>query len=161
MRGRLEKGNWNMSEMPIVPGPKEARFPHLRHAGPTTTSGSHHHHYRHVCHEYFRWAATAYGDRLSRNQWSNSTSTTNTTTTTTTITNPLLNYHLLLLILLLLLLLLLTNHRPPLLARKNIRMSNWPCFNGEPTILIRHLLRFAGLSLHPYFPGGRYRDFLH
>lgn len=55
-----------------------------------------------------------------------------------------------------------TNEPPSSSARsKDIRMSNWPCFNGEPTILIHHLLRFAGLSLHPYFPGGRYRDFLH
>ena len=62
-------------KLPIVPGPKEARFPHLWHAGPTATTSSHqhhqchyhHHHNHHVCHEYFRWAATAscIGDRLN------------------------------------------------------------------------------------------------
>lgn len=61
--------NWNISEIRIVPGPKEARFPHLWHAGPTATSGPNHHHNQHrACHDYFRWAATAsgIGDRLSR-----------------------------------------------------------------------------------------------
>lgn len=46
-----------------------------------------------------------------------------------------------------------TNELPSSSARsKDIRKSNWPCFNGEPTILIHHLLRFAGLSLHPIVP---------
>lgn len=61
--------NWNISEIRIVPGPKEARFPHLWHAGPTATSGPNHHHHQHrACHDYFRWTATAsgIGDRLSR-----------------------------------------------------------------------------------------------
>lgn len=79
-----------MCEMRIVPGSKEARSQHLRHAGPTATSGPHHRH--RACYDYFRWAATAsgFGDRLSPTKRPN------------TITNPLMTTFY---------------HRPPLLAR--------------------------------------------
>jgi len=62
-----ERENSNMSEMPLVPGPKEARFPHLRHAGPTATSGPYQHRQHRARHDYFRWTATApgIGDRLN------------------------------------------------------------------------------------------------
>lgn len=66
-KGDKKGENSNISEMPLVPGPKEARFPHLRYAGPTATSGSHQHRQHRVHHDYFRWAATApgIGDRLN------------------------------------------------------------------------------------------------
>ncbi|XP_011497149.1 PREDICTED: uncharacterized protein LOC105361594 [Ceratosolen solmsi marchali] len=106
-----------MSEMPIVTGLKEARFPHLRHAGPTATSSSYH---RHACYEYIRWAVTTYGfgDCMSRYQRPIST----TTTSTTTITNPLLIH------------LLLLNQRPPLLARTimTVRLI-WYCLYAAMT----------------------------
>jgi len=69
----IEKENSYISEMPLVPGPKEARFPHLRHAGPTATSGPHQHRQHRARHDYFRWAATApgIGDRLNHDDHEN------------------------------------------------------------------------------------------
>ncbi|XP_011706776.1 PREDICTED: uncharacterized protein LOC105461951 [Wasmannia auropunctata] len=54
-------------------GPKEARFPHLRHAGPTATFGPHQHRQHRARHDYFRWAATApgIGDRLNHDDHEN------------------------------------------------------------------------------------------
>lgn len=62
-----------MFEMPIVPGPKEARFAPLRHAGPTATSGPHQHRQHRARHDYFRWATTApgIGDHLNRDDHEN------------------------------------------------------------------------------------------
>lgn len=69
----MEGENSNMSEMPLVPGPKEARFPHLRHAGPTATSGPYQHRQHRARHDYFRWAVTApgIGDRLNHDDHEN------------------------------------------------------------------------------------------
>lgn len=74
MRGRATEGeNSNMFEMPLVPGPKEARFAHLRHAGPTATSGPHQHRQHRARHDYFRWTTTTpgIGDRLNRDDHEN------------------------------------------------------------------------------------------